>query len=318
MDDEGHERPGSATLSAVTPSPPRLPEDLVGRAFRVEEARASGLTRRQLDGPAVRRVHRGVFVDAAEPDSLALRCAAALLAMPEGSVVSHHTAAELRGLPVPKSAAIHVTVPGRKAPVVGGVRAHLGAEGLAIETFGGLALTARPRLWLDLAAELGRVDLTCLGDAILRSGRIELRHLEAALEAAGPRRGVRLARAVLPLLETRVDSPQETRLRLVLIDGGLPRPVVNRPIFDADGEWVGEPDLQYPAERVPIEYEGEHHRTPEQQRSDIRRDEVYRDHGWASPVKVVSRDLDRPGLLVARVARQLELGRRRPAAPPNP
>lgn len=241
----------------MTPRPPRLPEDLAGRAFRVEEARAAGLTRRQLDGPVVRRVHRGVLVDAAAPNSLALRCPAALLAMPAGSVLSHHTAAELRGLPVPRSAEIHVTVPGRWAPAVAGVRAHLGAEGIAVETFRGLALTARPRLWLDLAVELDRVDLACLGDAILRSDKIKPEHLEDALEAAGARRGVRLALAVLPLLETRVDSPPETRMRLILIDGGLPRPVVNRPIFDADGEWVGEPDLQYPAERVPIEYEGE-------------------------------------------------------------
>lgn len=86
-----------------------------------------------------------------------------LLAMPKGSIISHHTAAELRGLPVPKSAEIHVTVPGRTAPRVAGIRAHLGAESAPVETYKGLLITPRPRLWLDLAAHLDRVELVVLG-----------------------------------------------------------------------------------------------------------------------------------------------------------
>jgi hypothetical protein len=251
-----------------------------------------------------------VWVDAAVPDSLACRCVAALLALPPGTVISHHTAAALRGLPVPATADIHVTVPGRVAPRIVGIAAHLGTVGHERETFLQLPVTTRPRLWLDLADELERVDLIVLGDAILRSGRVRPHHLAAMIDSAGRRRGVRKARAALPLLEARVDSPQETRLRLILIDGGLPAPVVNRPVYDSVGGRIACPDLQYPLERVPIEYEGEHHLTREQARRDIRRDEQYRDEGWFL-VKVVASDLRRPALLVERVRTQLELGRRR-------
>lgn len=291
------------------PSP--LPRDLAAGPFRTADAHAAGVPRWRLENPDVRRVHRGVWVDAAMPDSLAARCAAALLVLPPGTVISHHTAAQLRKLPVPESKQIHVTVPGRTAPRVDGIRAHLRTVELACEIFAGLPVTTRPRLWLDLAAEadIDRDELIVLGDAILRPGRIKPTHLAAAIDAAGPRRGIRMARAALPLLETRVDSPQESRTRLILINGGLGRPVVNEPVYDSVGGWIACPDMKYPLERVPIEYEGAHHRTKEQAESDIRRDEQYRDEGWFL-IKVVDRDLKHPDLLVERVRRGLEIGRR--------
>ena len=269
----------------------------------------SGVSRWRLENADVCKVRRGVWTPAAAPDSLAARCAAALLVLPPGTVISHHTAAELRGLPAPESKELHVTVPGRTAPRVDGIRAHLGMVGAAVELYAGLPLTTRPRLWLDLAGEIDRDELIVLGDAILRPGRVRIAHLAAAIEAAGARRGVRTARGALPLLETKVDSPQESRTRLILINGGLGRPVVNEPVYDSAGGWIACPDMKYPLERVPVEYEGAHHRTKEQAARDIRRDEQYRDEGWFL-VKVVDNDLKHPALLVERVRRQLEIGRR--------
>lgn len=116
-------------------------------------------------------------------------------------------------------------------------------------------------------------------------------------------RGAALARAVVPLLEPPTESPMESRLRLILLDGGLPRPLANHDVFDAGGQWIAKPDLQYVTQRVAIEYEGEHHLIdPRQWNDDIRRDEGLHNAGWRL-VKVTKIDvLRRPHATVARIA----------------
>ena len=53
----------------------------------------------------------------------------------------------------------------------------------------------------------------------------------------------------------------ETRLRMLLVLNGLPRPGVQVPIRDEKGGFVGRPDLYYPEHRLGLEYDGETHRT---------------------------------------------------------
>jgi hypothetical protein len=246
-----------------------------------------------------------VYADRDLPDTLALRAAGALLLPPPGSVLSHRTAAELRDLPLParRDEVVHALVPGRAGQRIQGIRAHGSREPIIAETVRGLPLATPARIWCDLAPALGRRDLAILGDAILAGGRTTGAELEK--ELACVRRGGPLAREVLPLLEPRVASPMETRLRLLLVDAGLPRPVVNWPVFDAAGGWIAVPDLQYPRQKVAIEYEGAHHLTRGQLRRDIRRDELYRDEGWIL-IKVTYEDLVlRPDALVDRIRRAI-------------
>lgn len=76
---------------------------------------ADGLTRHQVEtrvetGRWVRTAFRGVYRDATHPQTWRHRAMAAVLAMPDGAVASHTTAAALFGLlPAPKVP--HVTVP---------------------------------------------------------------------------------------------------------------------------------------------------------------------------------------------------------------
>lgn len=100
-------------------------------------------------------------------------------------------------------------------------------------------------------------------------------------------------RAAIPLLEPRSDSPPETRLRLLLVRAGLPRPAANRDVV-VDGAWLAPPDLSYPQLRIAIEYDGDHHRTSRAQwQRDIGRRRVLEDAGWLLIV-VTSDDLNRP------------------------
>jgi hypothetical protein len=51
-----------------------------------------------------------------------------------------------------------------------------------------------------------------------------------------------------------VDSPQETRLRLLLVLAGLPEPSVNLIIRQPDGSWRRRYDMAYEEFRLIIEY----------------------------------------------------------------
>ena len=52
---------------------------------------------------------------------------------------------------------------------------------------------------------------------------------------------------------------------------GLPVPEVNRAIYDADGNWLGEPDLHYKWAKLALEYNGAQHAQVDRMRRDITR-----------------------------------------------
>ncbi|HEY8680556.1 MAG TPA: DUF559 domain-containing protein [Candidatus Dormibacteraeota bacterium] len=53
----------------------------------------------------------------------------------------------------------------------------------------------------------------------------------------------------------------ETRLRMLLVLAGLPRPEAQASLHDDKGRFLGRVDLYYPAHRLAIEYDGGTHRT---------------------------------------------------------
>ena len=52
----------------------------------------------------------------------------------------------------------------------------------------------------------------------------------------------------------------ESRLRLLLVLAGLPRPKVQLSLRDDSGLFIARPDLYYPGARLAIEYDGVTHR----------------------------------------------------------
>jgi hypothetical protein len=73
-------------------------------------------------------------------------------------------------------------------------------------------------------------------------------------------RNVSRLRRVVELAEPATESPMETRLRILLIEAGLPRPQVQVWLADQRGAFVGRADLYYPSHRLVIEYDGGNHR----------------------------------------------------------
>jgi hypothetical protein len=249
-------------------------------------------------------VWRGVYVAADVPDSVRLRAAALALTLPRHAVSCQATAAALLDLPGrPADDRVHVAVPPgvRTVRPRRGVVPHETAAAHDAVACDGLRVTYPARTWLDLAPLLDHERLVVLGDAAWRRDPGFADAIDERMAGGVGRRGVRRARAARVALRPGVDSPPETRTRLVLVAAGLPEPLVNADVLDHTGAWLARPDLSWPRWRVAVEYEGDHHRTDRAQwRRDLGRDAVLQANGWLV-LRVGADDLVRPDRLVARV-----------------
>jgi very-short-patch-repair endonuclease len=227
-----------------------------------------------------------VRATAATPDSLLARVHA--LTVVTGAVVSHLSAAVLWGFPLPRAlenlAVVHLTSqPGQRAVRHKNVVGHqLSLEPEEIVAGVRVSCTSPLRTWFDLAGILSLDELVIAGDFLLRRRNplTTIDRLDAYLAGKQGRAGYRRAMRARSLIRADTDSPKETELRLLLIRHGLPEPGINVPMFDETGGWIQDPDLSYEQEKVAIQFDGGHHATPAQRRSDIFRDENARDAGW--------------------------------------
>lgn len=248
---------------------------------------------------------RGVYVDASVPGSPGLRVDAALLLFHETAFASHASAARVRGVPLPTLPEEHVSVlhpDHRRAR--SGICCHL-VGGAEVRTVDGRRVSAVTRMLVELAELLGFVDLVIVGDHLVRRRKVTCVELGKAAAAAGGERG-RAARRAAAFVRERVDSPMETRLRLLIVLAGVPEPQVNRVIRDLDGEPVRRYDLSWPTVRVVVEYDGRQHIEREAAwESDLDRREAMDDEGQRLLVVTAKGIYTDPGRTVERVFRVL-------------
>jgi hypothetical protein len=118
-------------------------------------------------------------------------------------------------------------------------------------------------------------------------------------------RGIRSLRATLDLADGGAESPQETRLRLILVRAGLPRPVTQIPVADDRGRIVRRIDMGWPDHLVGVEYDGEQHwKDPTIHADDINRQEFLAAKGWWI-IRVSARHMRDPQSIVRRVTAAL-------------
>ncbi|WP_370584963.1 endonuclease domain-containing protein [Micromonospora sp. ANENR4] len=116
--------------------------------------------------------------------------------------------------------------------------------------------------------------------------------------------GAPLLREVLALAEPLSESPMETRLRLLLLDAGL-GPLVAQHEVRAGGRFVARVDLAWPALRLAVEYDGDHHRERAHFRRDVARLNALRAAGWVVLRFTADDVLRRPDATVALVRQAL-------------
>ncbi len=101
-------------------------------------------------------------------------------------------------------------------------------------------------------------------------------------------------------------SPMETRIRLALILGGFPAPVLQLPV----GPYLL--DMAYPAWRVAVEYDGREHLTQERAMRDLDRQAYLTTAGWRKVFRFrAGTVLGNPGEIPATVRRYIAAEARR-------
>jgi very-short-patch-repair endonuclease len=291
-----------------------LPPALEHRPFSRSEALRLGVSDGRLRGSDLVRPFHGVRT-ATSVATLEAQCRAFLVRMPAAGFFNSVTAAAIMGLPLPRSLPVgrglHVAVPApsrglRAAGVIGHKVQLMGDD---VRLWHGLPVSSPERTYCEIAAVVQLADLVAVGDHLIhwRSPLCTLAALDAAaLRYPGQRGRARLF-ASLALLDDRAESPQESRLRVLLVGAGISGFRCNYELRVRGRLY--RIDLAFAELKIAIEYQGDHHRSPEQWRRDMTRRSILAADGWFV-IELNADDLNDPAELVARIRQVLATRRR--------
>jgi hypothetical protein len=284
-----------------------LPHPLAHGAFRAAEAVDAGVPRSRLRADDIGHPHHGLYLPRAAELQLFERCAAFAALLGPDRWFSHLTAARLRGIPLPMpwtpDEPLHVlamsdAAPTRRPDVVGWESERSDFDR---EVIGLIPLVGPAEAWCQLSVpgstgtdaatgrkrNLNEAWLVAAADYVLTGPRIDGRNrplctrkqLEAAIRKRRGARGVKALVRALVRARPGAQSPKETKLRLGLVECGLPEPVTQFPVMTAEG--LRHADLGYDEARVLLEYQGDQHRTDRRQwLRDLTRVQLFQDAGY--------------------------------------
>ncbi|AFM15399.1 cullin, a subunit of E3 ubiquitin ligase [Mycolicibacterium chubuense NBB4] len=151
--------------------------------------------------------------------------------------------------------------------------------------------TTVARTAFDIGRRLPGDEAVIRIDALLNATRLPLAEVSRIGARHPGARGIRSFRAAIGLVDGGAESPQETRVRLLLMRKGLPRPDTQIPVVNDYGRVVRRIDMGWPQFCVGVEYDGEQHWTdPAAHAEDITRLEFLAARGWLI-VRVSARQL---------------------------
>jgi very-short-patch-repair endonuclease len=298
------------TILRVKPRIP-LPDDLQVRAFSAREGLDAGLGRRRMRGNDLDKPFRGVYVRGDLPLTYVARCEALLRRAPANSFVCIWSAARVMSIPLPsrieRSAIVDIGAFAPTSPPEGrGILGHcLELDETDIQLWNGIRMTSPEETWCSLANRLSVPELVAAGDHLIHyeSPLATRESLGARVEKWAGKRGVRKLRYALDLLSERSESPQESKLRVIMIESGLRGLEVNFPIRTSGG-YNYRADLAFPREKVIVEYQSAFHETPESFRADMTRTSRLEADEW-TVIQVNKDDVANASELVARIRRVL-------------
>lgn len=295
----------SATMTSPwSPNPRSL--------YRRSELRERGIHPRRLASDEFLEVIPGFLTPSVDPADLSLSARLLQREVAPGAVISHATAAELLGVPLPRdleyasSRVIHCTLPppARRRSKRGAVF-HSRPRG-ATTSVKGVRVSGASELLVELAGLLAHDDLVAAADQLVGPDskvrpRPSLEHLrEQAFQARHTYR-IQAVRAALADARERVESPKETQTRLLLLRAGFAEPVINFPVRAPRTGQRFRIDLAYPAQRIAIEYDGYWHSTDKKRHAaDRRKDDVLHEMGWRV-VRASDQDLREPDEFLGRL-----------------
>ncbi|WP_247088334.1 endonuclease domain-containing protein [Ornithinimicrobium sp. F0845] len=260
----------------------------------------------------VLRLPRGVLIDAerwqnaASWDRHLLRARGLMhgpLGAPESTVaLSHHSALALHGIPFfGVDDRVHlVRTDGRRSSSDALVCSHAAISSRWVQSVDGIRVVAPMRAAFQVAALCGVESGVVSVDACLRAGATDDELIDAAT-AGGYGRGALTVRVVKDFADGRSESAGESRARWVFSLLGLPEPVPQAEIRNADGEFVGRVDFLFKDQHTVVEFDG---LAKYAERSDLIREKAREDALRAlgySVVRITWADLAKPVLVHAKV-----------------
>lgn len=283
-----------------------LPEDLAAGSFTSSDAAACGVSRKRQRQPDLAIPSRGIRVPLGG-DATTCANLRTYTALDDASTLTHHSGARIWSLSLPgwmqEDWRIHVARErGASKPRRRNVIGHrLTFKPGEVVIRDGVRVTSPARTWLDLACLLNVDELIAAGDSAVVAHGPEFPVPKAPLAtiadlrrmvASHPgMRGMKTARLALPEIRVGADSPQETRMRLILARTKLGEPVLNHVIRNGWGQPAVWPDAAYPEYRLALQYDGGHHSDPVQATRDRKRKEATERLGWTE-LRIFKDDLD--------------------------
>ena len=199
--------------------------------FLGREALGDGLSRHDLRR-WYRPLFRGVYLPRNATPTLLDRAVGAWLTSDRAGVIAGVAASALHGANwVGSDEAIEILVEERRRQSGLVIRMDR-YDTDEITTAHGLPVTNPQRTAFDIGRHLRRSAAIGRLDALMRATRFPTDQVDMLIRRYGPVRGVRQLRELLSLVDAGAESPKESWLRLLLIDGGLPIPQTQIPVLD--------------------------------------------------------------------------------------
>ena len=227
------------------------------------------------------------------------------------AVVSHQSALLLHGVEVSELdlTRVHVTRvtgPGRSD---GAVCQHAARPAIADPAeIDRVKVSPGPRSVVEAARSASYPVAVSVVDAALRQGLATIAELTDALELFENRAGTRAAARAIAFGSGLAESVGESRLRILLADLGLPAPVLQAEIRDADGRLIGRVDFLFVRWGLVVEFDGKVKYASEGREALVAekvREDRLRELGY-QVVRVTWNDLDAPAGLLVRLKRAIE------------
>lgn len=265
--------------------------------FLGSEALGAGMSRHDLRR-WYRPLFRGVYIPKRATPTLSDRALGAWLTTDRVGVIAGVAASALHGANwVDDNEPVEVLVDERRRQSGLVVRMDRVAVDEVI-TVDGLSVTTPSRTAYDLGRHLRRTAAMARLDALCRAAPFSLEEVEVILDRYGPARGVRQLRELVALVDAGAESPKESWLRLLVVDGGLPVPETQIPVWE-NGFPFAYLDMGWRHIQLALEYDGDQHRTDRRQYlTDLRRIPRLESLGW-EVIRVVAED--RPAEVLWRV-----------------
>lgn len=232
-----------------------------------------GCPRQVAYQPVTRGIHRRRLVDQDEHEAWLADLAGWQLLLTRHGCFTALTAARIRGWelpPLPDATPVFVAMQlDDPRPMRDGIRTSRHPEPVPHQVIGGLRCATAAETILACARWLSKLDLVVVVDSALQAGDVTVSELQRVCRPR--RRGRAALLGALSWVDGRAESSWETLLRLLHVVVG----VEVEPQFevrDKGGGLVARVDLHLVGTTSDHEYDGGHHREPDEHRDDLRRE----------------------------------------------